>query len=168
MPSTRSKLPHKRLNLDRFKKTSQGLIEFAILVEQAEPKNAENILAMAREVDPDFVFQALRKVVYFEEIVHVDEGVLAEILGKASPKILAFALHDRDEAFRHHVLRHLSLSDRKAVLEEQERMGTRVTKQFILGAQKHLLKMGRELESRGVITFEASDAPRLNPKKKRA
>jgi len=165
--SPHNKLPHKRLNLDRFKKSGQGLVEFATLIEQADPKQAETILEAARSVDPEFVHQALRKIVYFEEIIHIDENILAEILSQTSPKLLAFALYDKEESFQQHILRHLSLTDRRAVLDETEKMG-KVSKPFIIGAQKHILRIGRELEAKGVLIFEAVDCPRLNPKKKKA
>jgi len=144
------------------------MIEFATLLEQADPKNSEAILNAAMAEDPDFTQEALRKVVYFEEIIHLDETILAELLGKVSPKLLAFALHDRDENFRKKIIYHLSLSDRRAMLDEEDKMGTKIGRAFVLGAQKHILKFGRELEAKGVFSFEVLGCPRLAHKKKKA
>lgn len=164
----KSLLSNKRLNLDRFKNSGQGLVDFAVLIEQADPKNAEAILNAAMAEDPDFTQEALRKVVYFEEIIHLDETILAEILGKTSPKLLAFALHDRDEEFRKRIIYHLSLTDRRELLDEEEKMGSKIGKTFVLGAQKHILKTGRDLEAKGILSFEVLGCPRLAHKKKKA
>lgn len=161
-------MPLKRkLNLERFKSTQAGLVEFATLIEQAEPSHAEKMLEAATEQDSEFVYHAMKKVVYFEELTYVDETILAEILSNTSAKLIAHALKDMDEEFRKHLLRHLSYRGMKEVMDEEDKMGE-VTKPFVLGARRHILKTGRDLESQNKFIFETIDCPRLTHKKKKA
>ncbi len=156
----------KKLNLERFKKSMQGLIEFATLIEQAEPGNREKILRDSTAQDPDFVARALRKVVYFDELGYMDELILAEVLSNISPKVLAHALHGASTLFRTSILKQLGYRSQKALIDEEEKISKEVSQQFVLGAQKQILKMARTLETQGKFVFELHDCPRLTKSKK--
>lgn len=150
----------KQRDLTRFKKTQQGLIEFACILEQAPPKTRDKIIQEVGELDPMFLAAALRKVVYFEEITLLDEAALAEILSHVSPKILAFALEGSEEEFSKKILETLSFRTMKQVMDEREKMG-KSSPSMVFGAQVQILKIARELEAKNKIVFELLDCPRF-------
>src|SRR5688572_8454212 len=100
-------------DLDRFRKSLAGTIEFATLLAQAPPKARERIITEVERLDPAFLRSALRKVVYFEEFLHLDEGIVTEILSNVSPKLLAFALYGMEPDFQKKILSHMSYPQMK-------------------------------------------------------
>lgn len=143
----------------------QGIREFACLLEQSDPHSREMILASAEKEDPRFVEQALRKVVYFEELVYIEETILAELLSKVTPKVLAFALQGMPSEFSELLTKQLGFREKK-LLQEEKNLGAKSSESFILGARKQILKMARSLESQNKFVFEITDCPRFNAKKK--
>lgn len=144
----------------------QGIREFAALLEQSDPKSREMILESAEQEDPRFVEKALRKVVYFEELVYIEETILAELLSKITPKVLAFALTGMDAAFTKVLLDQLGFREKRQLQDEQSNMKTAPSENFILGARKQILKMARSIEKQGKFIFELTDCPRFKAKKK--
>lgn len=150
----------KQRDLDRFKKTRQGLIDFAVILEQAAPKVREKIISEVRSLDPSFLRAALRKVVYFEEIIYLEESTVAEILSHVSPKILAFALAGMDEEFCKKILGNLAFRTMRQVQDEQEKNGN-PSSGMVSGARIQILKTARELEAKEKFVFELLDCPRF-------
>ena len=144
----------------------QGLIEFASLIEQANPTRREKILARTDLIDPSFLEEALKKVVYYEELEFVDTSILAEILAKASPMILAFSLRGMPETFRKYILHQLGYREMRATMEEEEKILKKVSEEFVIGARNQILKIARKLEKQGKFVFEVLDCPRLKTGKK--
>lgn len=147
-------------DIQRFKKTRAGLIEFACILEQSPPNVRTKILEDVGQLDPSFLRMALRKVVYFEELVFLDESCLAEILSASSPKILAFALTGAEESFKKKIMGSLGYRKMRQVMDEQDKMGTPENGE-VLGAQIQILKIARELEAKNKFTFELTDCPRF-------
>jgi flagellar motor switch protein FliG len=143
----------------------QGLRDFAILLEQSDPHSREMILASAAADDERFVEQAMRKVVYFEELHLMDETVLAEILSKVSQKVLAFALQGMEAPFCECLLKQLGHREKKLLQDEQANMTRKMSESFVLGARKQILKVARGMEDQGKFVFELNDAPRFKKKK---
>lgn len=153
--------------LARFKKGTQGLVEFATLVEQAEPSHREMILQAAEAEDPRFLATAMKRVVFFDELQYLDETVLAELLSKISPKILAFAMRGTDEDFRAALLKQLGFREQRLVKDEEVALDNS-PESFVLGARRQILKTARLLESQNKFIFEVVNCPRFEAKKKKA
>ncbi len=153
-------------NLKRFKINKQGVREFAILIEQSDPKSREAILESAEQEDARFVSQALRKVVFFEELIYVDEMILAELLAKVSAKVLAFALSGMPKEFTEVILKQIGFRELRKLQEEQTQMSPPPAESFILGARKEILKIARSLEAQNVFIFEVKSCPRFKIRKK--
>jgi len=153
--------------LKRFKKGQQGLKEFATLLEQADKAHRDMILEKARAEDARFVEDAMRKVVFFEELMYIEETILAELLSKCSPKLLAYAVHGLGEEFKNVVLSQIGFRERRLIDDEDERMGGKTPEGLILGARKQILKIARDLEAKAVFSFELSDCPRFKEAKER-
>jgi flagellar motor switch protein FliG len=153
-------------NLSRFKKTMQGLIEFASLIEQADPKQREALLLEVEKEDSDFLASVMKKVVLFEELTILDEAVLAEILSKVSPKILAFALQGMPEEFRKEILRHLGHRGTKSFVDEEQLLNSKPEIAFVLGARKQVLKIARQLEAQNKFVLEVPTEARIAARRK--
>lgn len=149
------------LQLERFKRSSEGLVEFAKLLEQATPKVREAILDKARQQDEKFVENALRKTVFFEELVYLDEGVLAEILGEAPPKVLAYALHGMPPEFRETMMKFIGHRRVREMKDEEEKLGDSPAIGLVLGARRQILKIARVQEAKDKFVFELLDCPRF-------
>ncbi len=158
----------KKLNLSRFKRSMQGLIDFAMLIEQADPANRVRILEQAEAQDADFVFKVMRKVVFFEELIYLDETIQAEIFAKTSSKVLAYSLIGTPAELRTSVLKQMGHRERKLLQDEEEKMGATPPSSLALGAQKQILKTARQLEAQNKFVFELSACPRFKLKRKRA
>lgn len=155
----------KKLNLTRFKKNVHGLIEFAVILEQAEPTNREQIIQQTEQQDPDLLLRAMKKVVFFEELIYLDETILAEILANTTGKVLAYALWEAPPDFRNALLRQMGQKELRAFKDEEERLaGTE--KGLVLGAQKQILKIARALEAKDKFVFELTTCPRFQRKRK--
>jgi flagellar motor switch protein FliG len=158
----------KKLNLSRFKKNAQGLIEFAMIIEQADRLSRERIIAQAEQQDPDLLTRAMKKVVYFEELIYLDETILAEILANTTGKVLAYALWETPEDFRTAVLKQMGQKELRALKDEEERLSSKTEKGLILGAQKQIIKIGRQLEKKQKFLFELTTCPRFQKRRKPA
>lgn len=154
--------------LNRFKNSDQGLIEFATLVEQAEPARRDMILQAAEKEDARFLATAMRRVVYYEELIYLDETIMAEILSKVSPKILAYSLRGMPQEFREKLSKGLGHRETKMLRDEEEQMKPDTGDALVLGARRQILKIARTLEAQQKFVFEATDCPRLNAKRKKA
>ncbi len=157
----------KKLDLNRFKRSMQGLIDFAMLIEQADPANRAKIIEQAEQQDSEFVFKVMRKVVFFEELIYLDEAIQAEIFAKTTSKVLAYALIGAPEELRNAVMKQMGHRERKLLKEEEEKMGDHPPSSLALGAQKQILKTARQLEAQMKFTFELTTCPRFKLKKKR-
>lgn len=144
------------------------MIEFASILEQSAPENRKQIIAQVREQDPEFILLALRKTVFFEELHYLDESVLAEILSKTSPKLLAYALADVTVEFKEILLRQLGLKEHRELREEEEKLPSpKPANRLIWGAKVQILETARKLEREGKFVFELDSCPRFKPKKRR-
>lgn len=157
----------RKSNLSRFKKTMQGLIEFASLIEQSDPRQREAILKEVEAEDSDFLASVMKKVVLFEELLFLDEAVLAEILSKVSPKILAYALRGMAEEYRKDILRHLGHRGTKQFVDEEQLLNPDLEQTFVLGARKQIMKIARQLEAQNKFVLEVPSSARLSGKKKK-
>lgn len=154
-------------SLKRFKNNTQGLIEFATLIEQSDPKSRDMILKSATEEDARWVERAMRKVVFFEELGLLDETILAEILSKVTPKVMAYAMRGCAPELREQLSKQLGYRERKTMQDEDATISKDLSDSFILGARRQILKMARSLEAQNKFSFELTDCPRFHQKVKK-
>lgn len=150
------------MDLERFKKSTQGIIELAMVLEQADPQHLQGLIDGIANQDPDLLNQALRKVVFFHELPLLDEPLLSEILAHTPARTLAFAIGSADPKFQAHILRHLGLKERHAYDDEIRKLTATPDPAFIIGAQKQILRIARQLESKNHFVFELADSPRFH------
>lgn len=148
----------------RFKKTRAGLVEFAKILEQAPPRLRQRIISDVGKSDPVFMRDALKKVVYFEELVYLDETITSEILSHVNERVLAYAFTGMDQDFTDKISSLLGYGKQRKLKDEQESLTRRPSENMILGARMQILKIARDLEMKNKFVFELSDCPRFKIK----
>ena len=146
--------------LVRFRGTS-GVLQFARLVEQASPKRRKVLLSIIEKDDPEFYTSVMKKVVAFDQLDHMDESTLEQIIMKTSPKTLAFALNDMPENFRSQLLGYFDRKERRMFKDEEDQL-PRLLNGLSLGARKKILKIARKLEAEDKIVFEVDEIAPMN------
>lgn len=158
-------LPRKKQDIDRFKKTMHGLIEFAILIEQASPKMRDRIISDTEKYERVFLNKVMRRVVFFEEMIYIDTSIVSEIISRSSPRVVAYATFGMSPSEVAFFTRLMGIRENHEFKDELERMPNGVPRNFVLGAQRSLLKLARDLEAQNKFVFECLNCPRLTKKK---
>lgn len=148
----------------RFKKTRAGLVEFAKILEQAPAKLRQRIISDVGKSDPVFMRDALKKVVYFEELVYLDETITSEILSHVNERVLAYAFTGMDQEFIDKIISLLGYGKQRKLRDEQESLTKRPSENMVLGARMQILKIARDLETKNKFVFELVDCPRFKIK----
>ncbi len=103
----------------------------------------------------------MKKVVAFDQLDHMDESTLEQIIMKTSPKTLAFALNDMPENFRSQLLGYFDRKERRMFKDEEDQL-PRLLNGLSLGARKKILKIARKLEAEDKIVFEVDEIAPMN------
>ncbi len=155
----------KRYDIRRFKAGREEMMAFVQLLEQASPTTRQLIISDVSIQDPAFLDDAMRKIVFFEELIYLEEGVLAEILA-ASPMIpLAYAIHGMEQNIRQSFLKLVGFRELQKLKDEDERIGNSPAPLLIHGAQKQILKIARKLEKEGRFVIDPHNSPRFQKKR---
>ena len=107
----------------------------------------------------------MRKAVFFEELIYLEDGILTEILAISPPKVLACALFKTSEEFRKKFKKNMDYRLYKSLQDEEEKLALCNNKLLALGAQKQILKLCRKLESKNQFIFSLDDCPRFHQNK---
>ena len=153
------------LNLKRYKKSKDGLLDFVSMLEQASESVRNNILAQVEKGDPEFFEQVRKKMIHFEDLAYLDELVLTEVLSAIPPKVLAFSLYGLSDEIKERFLKQLGFRESKMVEEEADKIDRNKAASIRKGAQKKVLQIVRELERKGKLAIDSSDIQRPENKK---
>ena len=152
------------IDLRRFKKDNEGVKILASLIEQATESKRKMIITKVGGADSEFLNHCLRKVVFFEELVFFEEGVLAEILATTPAITLAYALKGMAEEFRKKMIGLMGYRQVGQIKDEEDKMPITTNPILVSGAQRQILKIARQLEGRQSFVFELDDCPRFHTK----
>lgn len=149
------------IDLSRYTRNCEGVRNFAMLIEQASQNRRAMLINQLRTIDRKFLVQVLRKVVYFEEIIYFEEGVLAEIVAATPAITLAYALRGMPEEFRKKMGSLVGFRQRRQMLDEEEKIAEKPLTILVEGARRQLLKIARHLEDKDNFVFQLDDCPRF-------
>lgn len=141
------------------------MIEFATLIEQAAPKMRERILKDTEKEDHVFLGKVLRRVVYFEELTYIDPNIISEIISRTTPRLIAYATYGMLEKDIRFFTRLMGIREQHEFKDELERMSKGIPREFVLGAQRSVLKLARQLEAQNKFVFECPGSPRFAKKR---
>lgn len=159
-------LIEKQLDIHRFKQRYGGEKQLAEILEQLLPKKREFFLQQLCKQDSCYHDLVIRKMVLFEDLIYLDEGTLAEILSTIPMKVLAYALKEVNGggSIRETVLKRLGYRELRQLQDETEKTGPNVSLWLVVGAQRQILKIARQLEKAEKIQLQIENSPRLLPK----
>jgi flagellar motor switch protein FliG len=91
----------------------------------------------------------------FDDLVHVDDNGMREIVQRADKKALTIALKGASEDVRQRFFQNISKRAGELIREEMELMGA-VRLREVEKAQQEVVAVARRLEDEGVITLGGS------------
>jgi flagellar motor switch protein FliG len=100
---------------------------------------------------------AIRNLMFvFEDLAHVDEAGIREIVNRADKKVLTLALKGASEAIRDRFFGNMSKRGVDLMKEEMEMLGA-VRLREVEKAHQEIVAIARKLEEEGLITTGAGE-----------
>jgi len=148
--------------LDRYKK-GNGILDLVKLVEDSgEPKRSQ-LLQMVRAEDPDFAAKVESKVISWEKIRGLPEGIFAEIVSATAPKFVAMVLVGEDPAFIGMVEKCLGKAFNEYRQERDNFKATPPTPSQIESAKRKMMAEARKLDTEGKIKLAVDEVVAQQP-----
>ena len=145
--------------LARYKKSDSSFLELVKLIESSTDEKRANLMKMVREEDPAFAAKVEARVLVFDDVKKMDEGIIAEVVSRNSPKVLAFLLLSEkdDENFIKVVEKSLGklFSEVKAEKEALEGLENLAAKRG--GMQRKFVAEARKAAEEGVIRLPVKE-----------
>jgi flagellar motor switch protein FliG len=104
---------------------------------------------------PDMAVAIRNLMFVFEDLVHVEDGGIREIINRSDKKALTTALKGASEDVRQRFFQNISKRAGELIKEEMELMGA-VRLREVEKAQQEIVGVARRLEDEGVITLAGS------------
>ncbi len=134
----------------RFKKDPEGFRRLVELLESTPSSRRQKMIDVGMQEDPDYTLQALKYIISFEDVVHLPDLELAEVLAAAPPRFIAYAIYSAKQEIKD---RFISKSIPRVAAEVREYLELpRVSPIQIGGAQIKLVETMRKLERNGILT----------------
>lgn len=136
--------------LDRYKK-GNGLLDLVKLIEDsAEPKRSQ-LMNMVKAEDPEFYARVAARVLSWDKIRSLPEGIFAEIVGATPPKFIAMVLITESDAFVMTVEKSLGKAYNEYKQEKENFKGAPPTPSQVEAARRKMMSEARKLDSAGTI-----------------
>ncbi len=132
----------------RFKKNPSGLRALVELLETTPAARRQHMLQVGMEEDPEYTKEALKYVYTFEDILHLSDMELAELLSVAPPRTAAYALFGVDEETK---LKFIKNCKPPQAAEIKDFLLAKITSREAGGAQLKLIEYTRSLEKKGFV-----------------
>jgi len=119
-------------------------------------RNVSKTVLEAIETDsPDLAVSIRNLMFVFEDLRHLDDNGLREIIQRADKKVLTIALKGASEEIRESFFRNMSKRAADLVREEMEVLGA-IRLREVEKAQQEVVAIARKLEEEGLITTGAA------------
>lgn len=132
----------------RYKRDSGGFRKLVELLETTPSVRRQKMIDIGMEEDPDYTQQAMEYMMNFHDVLKMEDMELAEIMAKAPPRMIAYAILEQPQDVQERFLR---CSKPHVASEVKDYLGVKVTAREIGGAQLKLVSTARELEKAGKI-----------------
>jgi flagellar motor switch protein FliG len=132
----------------RFKKSPTGFRQLVELLESTPHARRLKMIEVGMEEDPAYTQQALECMMTFEDVIHLPDLELAEVVAKAPPRVMAYSLRQATEEIRTRFLRNA-----KPVVAAELKgfMDVNIGPREIGGAQLKMVEVARGLEKMGRV-----------------
>jgi len=129
---------------DRYKRNrGSGFRSIIELVEGAAPDKRKNMIDIGMKEDPVYTNNILRCLMTYEDVLRASDQDLMEILAKANPRFIAYAIQGEIEEVKFRVLK---LSPPRVQAEIDGYLGSAIGIAEVSAAKAHFVKVTRELE----------------------
>ncbi len=137
-----------------------GVETMAEILNSVSRASEKNILTNLRERDAGLATEITDLMFMFEDLGHLPDQAIQQILKEVDSKTLALALKAVGEEFKETVFRNMSERAAKMLKEELDYLGP-VRVKDVEGAQKDILEVARRLEEAGQIMLSRGDDEEL-------
>ena len=132
----------------RFKRSSEGFRQLVELWESTPLERRKKMIEIGMQEDPKFSQKALECMMTFDDILKMNDMEVAELVAKAPPRVVAFAIHGLDEAMQ---LRFLKNAKPQIMAQIRDGLMANIGPREIGGARLTLIVAARGLEHAGFI-----------------
>jgi len=132
----------------RYKKDPGGFRKLVELLESTPMVRRQKMIDAGMAEDPDYTLRAMEFVITFRDIIEFDELELAEVIAKAPPRMIAYAIKELDEEEQ---MKFIKSAGATAMAEIRDYLQVDIGPREIGGAQLRLVEAARELEKQGRI-----------------
>jgi flagellar motor switch protein FliG len=132
----------------RFKRNPDGFRSLVELLETTPSSRRQRMIEVGMAEDPAYTEMALQFMMTFEDIKGLPDLELAELLAKASARMIAYSLLNASEEV---VARFLRNSQPPVAAEIRDFMGIKIGNREAGGAQLKLVETARQLERQGLV-----------------
>jgi flagellar motor switch protein FliG len=135
----------------RYKRNPDGLRNLVELWESTPRERRESMIAAGMTEDPQYVNRVMQYMMSFEDILHLNESELSELLSASPSLTIAAAITKSPKDVRERFLRSALP---QAMREIKERLGEQIELREVGGAQLKLVQIARKLEREGILKIK--------------
>ncbi len=137
-----------------------GVEAMAEILNSVSRTSEKNILTKLRERDAGLATEITELMFMFEDLQHLPDQAIQNILKEIDSKTVALALKAVGEEFKETIFRNMSDRAAKMLKEELDYLGP-VRVKDVENAQKSILEVARRLEESGQIVLRSGDDEEL-------
>ncbi len=132
--------------------TTGGVKTTAELLNFVDRSTEKMILEAMEETEPELVDEVRKLMFVFEDIIHINDRGIQQVLKEVDTKELAVALKGASEPVKEKIFKNMSKRAAEAIKEEMEFMGP-VRLKTVEEAQQRIVAIVRRLEEAGEIVI---------------
>lgn len=142
--------------LGEFSRESYGGVRaVSEMFNRLDTTSSKEILETIEQVDPNLVETIRHLMFVFEDLLHVDNNGMKELLARLDRKVLTIALKGTSEKLKEHFMKEMSQRGSQMLREDMETLGA-VKIKDVEAAQQQIIAIVRQLESEGVLSLKGS------------
>ena len=132
----------------RFKRSSEGFRQLVELWESTPLERRKKMIDIGMVEDPEYSKKVMIYMMTFEDILKMNDMELAELVAKAPPRTIAYAISTADEATQ---LRFLKNAKPQIMAQIRDGLMAKIGPREVGGARLNLIICARGLEHAGFI-----------------
>ncbi len=132
--------------------TAGGVKTTAEILNYVDRSTEKMILEAMEETEPELVDEVRKLMFVFEDIIHINDRGIQQVLKEVDTKELAVALKGASDAVKEKIFKNMSKRAAEAIKEEMEFMGP-VRLRTVEEAQQRIVAIIRRLEEAGEIVI---------------
>ena len=149
-------LENELTSLGQRGKTIGGISVVAEILNHSERRTGDNILQFLEETDSDLAEKVRKLMFVFEDIMHIDDQGIRELLKEIRNEELTLALKTASPDLKNKIFKNLSQRAAQMLQEDISMMGPARLSE-VEAAQQSILNVARRLEKEGKLLLAGKD-----------